>query len=357
MRHPANGKHALDGHIDDAESKNNYYIIYPKGDFKDLASAFIYKNEKGRFVYPVLKTVIVQSDKDYFRDKGDAFIWAFFQDVTKCIEEKYGSRDIFLSVVHVDEDNPHMHLCFFPYDSEGREVPVFEEEMGDEISAKVCPRWKLEPAENIDGRQTLTKDEYLHQRQMFLHGIELHNRLEKLQDARTQIREAEELLETREEELRKVNAELRDKNRANDSMTQELKEIRAELLEETELHSFIQTAIAQPDPSKNKDVSNRILKARNALLQQQMAKQQEDAKEVFTRMQTAEGKVKDVEAQNKDLVAKGKDTEAKLREAEQIIDKIRIMYPDIDIEAAKTSKPHTKTKRKDKGSKDNTKAQ
>ncbi len=189
--------------------------------------------------------------------------------------------------------------------------------------------------------EKVVRSEYLHQQQMFFYNIATQDAQEKLQNTRTEIRKAEEHLEACNEEIRKASIELRDKTQARDSITQELKEIRAELLQETDLHSFIETACAQPAPSKNKDESIRILQARNGLLQQQMGKMQEDTKEVITRTQTAEAKARDAESKCKDM-------EARLREAEQLNDKLRIMYPDIYIELANTSKPHTKGRRKDK---------
>ena len=38
----------------------------------------------------------------------------FFQHALAFIEQKVGKENIIVAIVHEDEANPHMHLCFVP---------------------------------------------------------------------------------------------------------------------------------------------------------------------------------------------------------------------------------------------------
>ncbi len=330
-----------DGHIDIAETKNNYHLVYPKGSYKTLISPYIYPCGGGKRQNGSIVSVVVSADEDYFELRGEICEREFFRDAARFFIDRYTLKNVFSAIVHVDEGVHHMHLNFLPYDDEGKLMPIGRgdrdamRELQDDFYESVGRRWNLEKGENESGIKKVVRNEYLHQRQMFLHGIELHNRLEQLQDTRTEIREAEESLEDRKEVKRKLNIEIRDLTEVKEALTEDIKSLRAKMLEETDLHSFMETACAQPDPSKDKDESLRILKARNALMQQQMVRQQKDTEEIFTRMQAAETQAKEAEATINDIwdycneLKAGNSEEQKYCLSLFITDELRAFYPEI----------------------------
>ncbi len=44
----------------------------------------------------------------------------YFERALKFLQQEVGAENIFSAVVHMDERNPHMHLCFVPLTEDNR---------------------------------------------------------------------------------------------------------------------------------------------------------------------------------------------------------------------------------------------
>ncbi len=139
-----------DGHIDLAETKNNYHLVYPKGSYMTLISPYIYPGGGGKRQKGSIVSVVVSADEEYFELRGDACEREFFKDAAQFFIDRYTLKNVFSAVVHVDEGLHHMHVNFLPYDDEGKLMPIGQgdrdamRELHDDLYEAVGRRWNLE---------------------------------------------------------------------------------------------------------------------------------------------------------------------------------------------------------------------
>ena len=63
---------------------------------------------------------LITSDNDFFKDKSQDEIRAFFEHSKEFIENEYGKNNLLYVTVHMDEKTPHMHFGIVPITHDGR---------------------------------------------------------------------------------------------------------------------------------------------------------------------------------------------------------------------------------------------
>jgi hypothetical protein len=65
-------------------------------------------------------SVLISSDRDFFRDMPEKQQELFFSTAAEYLAEKVGKKNIISAKVHLDETTPHMHFCYIPMTADGR---------------------------------------------------------------------------------------------------------------------------------------------------------------------------------------------------------------------------------------------
>ncbi|MCD8307606.1 MAG: plasmid recombination protein [Clostridia bacterium] len=286
----------IDGHIDDAATKNNYHVIYPKGDYKTLASPYV-TDGKGKDA--CMMTSIVYGEAPFFDRFGDAMRHQFFTDAAQYFLDTYGRRNVFTAAVHMDEAFPHMHVCFFPYDTEGNLLEIAARNNGkaksdfqDDIYEKLGVPWHMEKADTDHSAKHRTHEEYLQARLMHRYQMEVNDILNLIDSKRREYYELEEAVNGLEDKEYTLKRSIRELTQAQEAMKEESRAIHADILEDIDFRAGMDLACAEPDPSRSKDKSIRILKARNYYMQERLYREQDNTKEVL-------GELNDTKAQLK----------------------------------------------------------
>ncbi|MBF2777502.1 plasmid recombination protein [Staphylococcus haemolyticus] len=63
---------------------------------------------------------LITSDNEFFKDKSQDEIKAFFEHSKEFIENEYGKDNLLYATVHMDEKTPHMHFGIVPITQDGR---------------------------------------------------------------------------------------------------------------------------------------------------------------------------------------------------------------------------------------------
>lgn len=63
---------------------------------------------------------LITSDNEFFKDKSQDEIRAFFEHSKEFIENEYGKDNLLYATVHLDEKTPHMHFGIVPITQDGR---------------------------------------------------------------------------------------------------------------------------------------------------------------------------------------------------------------------------------------------
>lgn len=63
---------------------------------------------------------LITSDNEFFKDKSQDEIRAFFEHSKEFIENEYGKDNLLYATVHMDEKTPHMHFGIVPITQDGR---------------------------------------------------------------------------------------------------------------------------------------------------------------------------------------------------------------------------------------------
>jgi len=114
-------RYASNPDIDPERRKHNFHIIQPTQSYKKESDTRIQaagcktRKDSVRFV-----DTIVTASPEFFKGKKRDKVKEFFQTATEFLSQKIGRDNIFTAVVHMDENTPHMHLCFTPITSDGR---------------------------------------------------------------------------------------------------------------------------------------------------------------------------------------------------------------------------------------------
>lgn len=111
-------KYASNPDIDRERSELNYHLVEPRlkyyGEIQTRIEQAQKENPKCKVRKDSVKfidTIITASPEKVRR---------YFERALKFLQQEVGTKNIFSAVVHMDELNPHMHLCFVPLTEDHR---------------------------------------------------------------------------------------------------------------------------------------------------------------------------------------------------------------------------------------------
>ena len=102
-------------------SKHNFYPVTPQGKYRDVSNQII--QEAGCRVRKDSVTtveVLITASPEFFEKKNRKETEEFFAYAMEFMRTKQNPNTYISAVVHVDENTPHMHLCFVPITPDGR---------------------------------------------------------------------------------------------------------------------------------------------------------------------------------------------------------------------------------------------
>jgi hypothetical protein len=82
---------------------------------------------------------IVTASPEFFERRPAEETEKYFKRALEFLQEEVGADNIFSAVIHMDERNPHMHLCFVPLTKDKRLSA--KEVMGDRNKLIECSHW------------------------------------------------------------------------------------------------------------------------------------------------------------------------------------------------------------------------
>lgn len=111
--------------IDHSKTYLNYDLVNAnKQNFNNLIDEKIEQNYTGKrkIRTDAIKHVdgLITSDNEFFKDKSQDEIRAFFEHSKEFIENEYGKDNLLYATVHRDEKTPHMHFGIVPITQDGR---------------------------------------------------------------------------------------------------------------------------------------------------------------------------------------------------------------------------------------------
>ena len=114
-------KYASNPDVDTSRSHLNFHLVSPERKYraeaeKQIAEAGCRTRSNSVRVVEVLVT----ASPEFFKGKKKAEIKAYFQEALDFIQQHQNPRTIISAVVHMDEETPHMHLCFVPLTEDKR---------------------------------------------------------------------------------------------------------------------------------------------------------------------------------------------------------------------------------------------
>ena len=127
--------------INKENSHLNYWLKEPKYSYEKEFDRIKEKyNLKGQIktVSNIACEYIVTSDKEFFNNIGKSETRRFFETAYKfvCEYKSLGEQYILSSIVHMDEETPHMHIVFIP-------VVHTKDKKGNNIDKVACSEfWK-----------------------------------------------------------------------------------------------------------------------------------------------------------------------------------------------------------------------
>lgn len=119
-------QYASNPDIDRSRSHLNYHLVEPQQKYYAEIQSRIEKaqreNPKCKVRKDSIKFVdtIVTATPEYLAEMSPEQVRWYFQRALEFLEQKVGKDNIFSAVVHMDERNPHMHLCFVPLTKDNR---------------------------------------------------------------------------------------------------------------------------------------------------------------------------------------------------------------------------------------------
>ena len=107
--------------IDPTRSHLNFHLIKPERKYRAESERQI-KEAGCRTRSDSIRVVeaLVTASPEFFKGKKKADMKAYFQEAVDFIKQHQSPETIISAVVHLDEKNPHMHLCFVPLTEDKR---------------------------------------------------------------------------------------------------------------------------------------------------------------------------------------------------------------------------------------------
>jgi hypothetical protein len=112
--------------IDTERSEMNFYLVQPRvkyyGEIQNRIEKAQKENPKCKVRKDSVKFIdtIVTASPEFFDCRSAGETEKYFKHALEFLQEEVGADNIFSAVVHMDERNPHMHLCFVPLTKDKR---------------------------------------------------------------------------------------------------------------------------------------------------------------------------------------------------------------------------------------------
>ena len=119
-------QYASNPDIDLSRSHLNYHLVAPQQKYYAEIQSRIEKaqreNPKCKVRKDSIKFIdtIVTATPEFLAEMSPEQVRRYFQRALEFLEREVGKDNIFSAVVHMDERNPHMHLCFVPLTKDNR---------------------------------------------------------------------------------------------------------------------------------------------------------------------------------------------------------------------------------------------
>lgn len=107
--------------IDPERTHLNYHICKPKDKYRPLILQRIEESgAKRRSNSVVLQDCLVTASPDWINELPYEKQQEFFNHAYQYFAKTFGEQNMLSAVVHMDEANPHMHICFVPITKDNR---------------------------------------------------------------------------------------------------------------------------------------------------------------------------------------------------------------------------------------------
>lgn len=107
--------------IDPAKKDLNYHLIEPRTNYRNAVLKRIEEiGARRRKDSVVMQDCFIGATPEWIKVKSPPEQEQYFRHALTFFEEKIGKENIVSAVVHMDEETPHMHLCFVPITDDGR---------------------------------------------------------------------------------------------------------------------------------------------------------------------------------------------------------------------------------------------
>lgn len=119
-------QYASNPDIDTQKSVENYHLIEPQHKYYSEIQLRIEQAQKENQKCKVRKDsvkfidTIVTASPEFLAELSAEETRHYFEHALDFLKEEVGKENIFSAVVHMDERNPHMHLCFVPLTKDKR---------------------------------------------------------------------------------------------------------------------------------------------------------------------------------------------------------------------------------------------
>lgn len=106
--------------IDPSRTLLNYHIVQPTASYRKMVLDRIDEaGDKRRKDSVVMQDCFVGGTPDWLKAKSIEEQREYFNHACSFFEDNFGKINIISAVVHLDEETPHMHLCFVPITNKG----------------------------------------------------------------------------------------------------------------------------------------------------------------------------------------------------------------------------------------------
>lgn len=119
-------RYASNPDIDSSRSHLNYHLVEPRlkyyGEIQTRIEKAQRENPKCKVRKDSVKFIdtVVTASPEFLAAMSPEEVRRYFERALKFLQQEVGARNIFSAVVHMDERNPHMHLCFVPLTKDNR---------------------------------------------------------------------------------------------------------------------------------------------------------------------------------------------------------------------------------------------
>ncbi len=119
-------RYASNPDIDSSRSHLNYHLVEPQlkyyGEIQTRIEKAQRENPKCKVRKDSVKFIdtIVTASPEFLAAMSPEEVRHYFERALKFLQKEVGAENIFSAVVHMDERNPHMHLCFVPLTKDNR---------------------------------------------------------------------------------------------------------------------------------------------------------------------------------------------------------------------------------------------